>query len=196
MRRRVRVAFTAAFCTATYLVLASTSLWRRARTIEVVVSHYDESPDVLARTIHEVRQRLSPRRTIVYTKGEGEVRLAGVDTVRQTVNEFWRARKGSDRGVDYFWMDALLRRLLASSYAVASVWRRASYVSCEDEYSSHWLNKEGRLLSPISTRDKRLLKEHQPRVMKLSHKGGVPRRGPFSRRFKRSGIWHVLEEFG
>ena len=113
---------------------------------------------------------------------------------RDAADDFWRARNAADE-IDYFWMDALLRRLLAENETVASVWRAAQYLSCEDGYSSHWLSKEGRLLAPMSAEDKARLRAGPPRVMKLSHKGGVPRRGPFSRRLRRSGIWHVLEEF-
>ena len=113
---------------------------------------------------------------------------------RDAADDFWRARSAAD-DIDYFWMDALLRRLLAENETVASVWRAAQYLSCEDAYSSHWMSKEGRLLAPMRAEDKARLRAGPPRVMKLSHKGGVPKRGPFSRRFRRSGIWYALEEF-
>ena len=111
---------------------------------------------------------------------------------RDAADTFWSLPADA---INYFWMDALLRQLLKENDTIAEVWRQAGYLSCEDEYSSHWLQKEGRLLAPLRAEDKARLRADPPRVMKLSHKGGVPRRGPFSRRFQRSGMWHVLEEF-
>jgi Capsular polysaccharide synthesis protein/Protein of unknown function (DUF3431) len=109
---------------------------------------------------------------------------------RDAADAFWRAPPPA---VDYFWMDALLRQLLASDESVAAVWRRAPYVSCEDEYSAHWLSKKGRMLAPLSAADAERLEARPPYAMKLTHKGGVPRRGPFKAPFKRSAMWYVLE---
>jgi hypothetical protein len=113
---------------------------------------------------------------------------------RNAADAFWRAQLGSAAAtVHYFWMDALLRQLLESDASVAAIWNRVHYVSCEDDFSAHWLNKKGRMLAPISVKDAQRLDTRPPYVMKLTHKGGVPRQGPFTERFKRSAIWHVLE---
>lgn len=117
---------------------------------------------------------------------------------RDAADAFWEERTDLDRKhgpLNYFWMDALFKGLLANSTAVREAWERTPRVSCEDPHSSHWLAPP-RMLQPLSREDERVLLRDPPYVLKLSWKGAPRSPARFTASFRRSALYRVLRPLG
>ena len=84
---------------------------------------------------------------------------------KDAADHYWAARtSGAD---DYFWMDALFRKLLRDDPQFKRLWSRVPYVSCEDHGQSHMFL--GAVHKRIRNADMALLETNPPWVLKLSH---------------------------